>query len=149
MNALKTEWCAICKQPVDTASWPSSDINSWRKGARVQPLIAKQANQGMIIFTLYCTSRKIHKECRHIYCNPQQIAKDTNQDVTNPNTSIVTGMRVYLGQPRKGFPLRPIASSAVVQLSLERRERARMLFSQDCWIKGHAQSYSNMQCRAK
>ena len=120
MNALKTEWCAICKQPVDTASWPSSDINSWRKGARVQPLIAKQANQGMIIFTLYCTSRKIHKECRHIYCNPQQIAKDTNQDVTNPNTSIVTGMRVYL---------------------------YTVTLSQDCWIKGHAQSYSNMQGR--
>ena len=35
---------------------------------------------------------------------------------------VVTGVHVYLGQLRKGFPLRMIASSVVVQLSLERRE---------------------------
>ena len=72
--------CAICKHPVDRGA-PSSILTEKGSSNINQASITRKDR----IHTV--PGDKIHRECHRKYCNPHQIAKDTNQNESKPSTS--------------------------------------------------------------
>ena len=101
--------CAICKHPVDRGA-PSSILTEKGSSNINQASITRKDR----IHTV--PGDKIHRECHRKYCNPHQIAKDTNQNESKPSTS---RDRPIL---RRSFPSRPIASFVADQSNLGGRE---------------------------
>ena len=85
--------CAICKNPVGTGV-PSSTLTE--KGSST----INQASNARKDSIQTMPGEKVHQDCRRKYCNPYQIAKDTNQEESMPSTS---SGRPVLRSSEEGF----------------------------------------------
>ena len=70
--------CAICKQD---GEGPYSTLREKGCSTINQASIARKDN----IHTV--PGERVHKECRRIYCNPHQIAKDSRKEESNVSTT--------------------------------------------------------------
>lgn len=75
------EWCAICKHPVDSGGQSASTLGE------KESLAINQASNSRKDSIHTVPGEKVHKDCRHKYCKPDQIAKDTKQEESKPSTS--------------------------------------------------------------
>jgi hypothetical protein len=75
------EWCAICKHPVDSVNQSTSSTLGDKGSQAVNKASSSRKDS---IHTV--PGEKVHRD-RRTYCKPDQIAKDTKQEESNPCTS--------------------------------------------------------------
>ena len=109
--------CVICKQ--STGTLPNATLTE--KGSGSINKTSKERKD-----TLFCSPwQKVHQECCHKYCKPDQIAKalrSKEQQVMHMNTE-----KQVLGQQKKYSILALTAFTVVNQQYLEGREKAHKL----------------------
>ena len=63
------EGCVICKQPIDRGTSPGVTLSE--KGSSA----VNKASEARSDTVNAVPGQQVHKECRHKYCNPQQIGR--------------------------------------------------------------------------